>query len=145
MRVPESTIVDITTEFLIKSGYEVRHEVSNSGVSIDIVAVKDGLITAIEAKVSDWKRAIKQCDSHVPVADFIGIAMMWDKFSTVLCDEIKWSGIGFIGVDIQSRKCSWLLNPPLNKYIWKPQQKKFIANMKKIKLSGISGQLKGLK
>ena len=74
---------DFTIEighFLQKQNYRIRHEVPNMGQSLDILASRSRWVMAIEAKLENWKRALRQCRAHELVADYICIAIVNTPF-----------------------------------------------------------------
>jgi len=128
----EFGLVCSLTEFLSNSGYRVRLEVSNMGQSIDLVATKGKYISAIEAKRSNWRRALSQCRAHRLVADYIAIAIPAKKAPNDLIDILESEGWGLLLYNADSDSWAWEKTPKRNPHIWKPQRAKFLSDLKAV-------------
>ena len=95
------------------------------GQSVDLVVDKEGSLCFIEAKVSDWKRAIDQCRTHELVADYIFIAISTVRISPAFYQEAKRLGYGIIHFNWNTKEISYPLQAKLNKTLWMPQRKEF--------------------
>ena len=122
IKLTEVDFVKIVSDYLLKDNDTVYLEVPNMGQSIDIVAIKDTNIYAIEVKLANWKQAIKQCKAHKVIADYICIALYKKNISFNGYTEIKNNNLGLILYD---KKCFGKIFPPQNKEIWLPQRKQF--------------------
>ncbi len=126
---------DLTIEiesFLQKQKYRIRYEVPNMGQSLDILASRSRWVTAIEAKLENWKRALIQCRAHELVADYICIAIATKKVSEKLETEIQQRGYGLIHFDSNNKKCEWAIKPKRNLKVWSAQRKLFSRNLRGI-------------
>lgn len=131
-KLSERQLVSSLTVFLSGQGFKVKHEVSNMGQSIDMVATKNRWITAIEVKRRDWRRGLQQCRAHELIADFIVLAMKQYTVPVGLSNELKRNGWGLITMDAPAVSWHWRIEPKRNQQVWKPQRKRFTASMKKI-------------
>ena len=128
----EFSLVNSVTGHLQSEGYGVRLEVSNMGQSIDVVATRNRWVTAIEAKRSDWRRALVQCRAHVLVADYITVALGLKKPPAELVDALHDNGWGLLMLDQATDKWQWTIRPRKNDRIWGPQRRRFIHDLRKI-------------
>ena len=129
---PEATLVAALSRFLVAGGYRVRLEVSNMGQSADLVATRGRWVTCIEAKVKDWRTAIRQCVAHEAVADFVCIAVALRRNHEPLVEAARARGYGVIACDPASKQCGWILAPRRNLAVWAPQRKRMTAAMKEV-------------
>ena len=123
-------VVRVVTAFLASEGYRVRHEVSNMGQSVDVVATRGRWITAIEAKRKDWRRALDQCRAHTVVADYVCVALCAEEPSPRLIAELAQSGFGLLLVSPSSGLCRWHSAPQRNRSVWEPQRRRLSASMR---------------
>ncbi len=128
----EFRLVCSVTKHLFGEGYRVRLEVSNMGQSIDVVATKNRWITAIEAKRTDWRRALHQCRAHLMVADFIVIALALKNVPSELMQMLHANGWGLLMNDSTSGEWRWEIKPRKNKRVWQPQRQRFSEHMRKV-------------
>jgi hypothetical protein len=128
----EYLLVCSATKYLSNEGYRVRQEVSNMGQSIDIVATRNGLVTAIEAKISNWRRALQQCKAHALVVDFIVIALKIKKVPIELLNTLNANGWGLLIYNNQNDDWHWEVKPLQNNRIWVPQQRYFLEGLEKV-------------
>src|SRR5437763_1397047 len=105
----EADLVDRLAHSLKDQGYRVRMEVSNMGQSIDMVATRGRWVTVIEAKLQNWRRALRQCLAHEQVADYICIAIASVTVSDSLAEEARRSGYGIIHYCRGSQEFRWVL------------------------------------
>ena len=118
---------------LCGEGYNVRIEVPNMGQSIDVVATKNRWITAVEAKLTNWRRALAQCVAHEQVADFICIAVGTGGVSDALFAEANNRGYGIIHCAPTGNCCHWVLRPRRNRQVWRPQRNQLAAALRVIR------------
>ncbi len=126
---------DFTLElrkFLHKEKYNIRREVPNMGQSVDILASRGRWLTAVEAKLTDWKRALGQCRAHELVADYICIAIATTKVADELEVQIRERGYGLIHFDKDSKKCDWAIKPQRNSRVWPAQRRRFASHLREI-------------
>jgi hypothetical protein len=128
----ENEVVRQVTDFLISEDYRVRHEVPNMGQSADIVATRGNWVTFVEAKVRDWRCALRQCVAHEQVADFICVAVATVSASKALVAEIETCGYGLILCCPSKGHCEWVMPPRRNGKIWRPQRQRLVSLMRKI-------------
>ncbi len=128
----ELQLVFSVGEFLKSQGYKIRFEISNMGQSIDLVGIKNRWITAVEAKLNNWRRALVQCRAHESVADYIVIALAQKSVSSELDEELKANGWGLLLYNSVKDEWVWRVKPVRNQKIWKPQRKRFVESMKKV-------------
>lgn len=120
----EAQLITKVADALRSEGYRVRLEVSNMGQSIDVVATRGRWVTAIEAKLRDWPRAVLQCRAHEAIADFICVAIATSDVPIGLADAAKAFGYGIIRYTIEAG-FEWVLRPRQNRLIWIPQRQRF--------------------
>ena len=128
----EAELVSAVESHLESGGYRVRREVPNMGQSADLVAVRGRWVTFVEAKVSDWGRALRQCVAHELVADFICIAIGTKYLSEALRCAAEERGYGLIHCPSSSRECDFVLRPRRNGNVWAPQRRllaKYLRNL----------------
>ncbi|HUT46766.1 MAG TPA: hypothetical protein VMX36_10810 [Sedimentisphaerales bacterium] len=128
----EDDLIQAITAFFSKNGYRVRHEVPNMGQSIDLAATKNRWITAVEAKLHDWTRGLKQCKAHELVADYICIAVATQNISDRLRDQALLNGYGIIRWDNRKSVCQWIERPKRNEKVWLAQRRQFSRNLRGI-------------
>ena len=128
----EIELVELVTNFLRTQNYSIRHEVPNMGQSVDIVACKGRYVMALEAKIADWKRALKQCDAHVHVADYISLVLARKIAPPALLTRAEDSGYGLILCDPNLGQCRWEIYPRLNRQVWQPQRRAWSKTLRKI-------------
>lgn len=128
----EIDVVNQVTLFLMRRGYRTRCEIPNMGQVLDIAATKGRWLTAIEAKVRDWRRAILQCTAHESVADFVCIAVATKTVSPFLLETAADRGYGIIHCDPSTADCKWALTPKRNKRVWPPQRHFFSRSLRRI-------------
>ena|ERR1700682_4740455 len=126
-RFTEAKLVDDLAEWLKAIGYQVRTEVALLGQSVDVVATKGHWITLMEAKVSDWQRALRQCESHDMVADYICIVIASVHVAEDLKIEASRRGYGIIHYSRTTGALSWVCQPTRNTRVWLPQRKAWLA------------------
>ena len=118
----ESELVKRLVTYLVDCGYRVRTEVPNMGQSADVVATRSRWVTFIEAKTRDWRRALRQCQAHEQVADFVCIAIATASVSETLREEVEDAGYGLIHCPPFDYTCRWVVTPTRNTCIWSPQR-----------------------
>lgn len=127
----EGQIVSALCEFLKSENYRVRKEVPNLGQSADLVATRGRWVTMIEVKVHDWRTALRQCQTHEHVADFVCVALGSAHVSILALDAIEERGYGLIHWQ-DNGGFRWVLKPVRNELSWKPTRKAFSSNLKRI-------------
>lgn len=130
----ERELVKIVVNYLREENYSIWLEVPNMGQSVDIVATKNGDLIFIEAKISNWKRALAQCKGHEIVADYIYVAISSVYLSDEFINASKKLGYGIIHCNPYNLQCSKVLRARRNTFIWLPQQKVLKGNIKEVSL-----------
>ena len=116
--------------FLIKSNYRVRLEISNMGQSADVVATRGRWVTAIEAKIKDWSRALHRCQAHEQIADYICIAVALTDIPKNLEQKASALGYGVLHYSKTRDSFKWVLHPQLNRNVWAPQRRQWSRGLK---------------
>ncbi len=75
-------------------GTRAYHEIPFLGRTIDLVFLRGTLLTSVEFKVSDWKRALKQARDHQLAADYSYICMPARRVSPEMRSALHTSGVG---------------------------------------------------
>lgn len=128
----ESDMVRLLARTLSNDGYRVRTEVPNMGQSADIIATRSRWVTAIEAKLTDWRRALEQCRAHELVADFVCIAIGTVSVPDELIRAVHECGYGLLHCPPSSSACVWVVRPGRNKSVWGPERTRLVRVMKGI-------------
>ena len=95
------------SDFFKRQGYVVKREVKIGYCKADIVAFKGDLVTAVELKLQNWKRAIIQAKNYQLGTDFVYIAFPLMKSYSILRKaefNLKSNGIGFLIVNEKTSK-----------------------------------------
>lgn len=130
--VSESELVRLLTQMLRDEGYRVRLEVSNMGQSVDLVATQGRWVTAIEAKLSDWRRALVQCRTHESVADYVCVAIGSLSVPSGLFKAAHELGYGVLHFKRTEAKFKWEVRPRLNSKLWKPQRRYWSRALRRV-------------
>lgn len=103
----ESDLYPPVRDWLLERGYEVHVEM----FGCDIVAIKDGLLTAIELKLGMRKRLTEQLYEAAMWADFVigAIPGVRGKSPNLSC--WKYNGYGCLLIDTQESKVHQALKP----------------------------------
>jgi hypothetical protein len=128
----EGDLVCKLTRWLDTDGYRVRHEVSVLGQSADVVGMRGRWVTFFEAKVSDWRRALHQCQAHESIADYICIVIASSGINTRLKLEATRRGYGIVHYRQNDATLSWVCRPVRNTRVWRPQRKVWACSIRKI-------------
>ena len=126
----ESKMVDRLVLFLKKNNYRVRLEISNMGQSADVVATRGRWVTAIEAKIKDWSRALHQCQAHEQIADYICVAVALADIPKNLETQARALGYGVLHYSKTRNSFKWVLYPQLNRNVWAPQRRLWSRGLK---------------
>ena len=128
----EADLVQKLSSKLIADGFRIRREVSNMGQSADVVATKGRWVTVIEAKLTDWRRALLQCRAHEQIADYICIAVATARVAEPLVQAAEQMGYGIIHYDETNAQFNWTVQPRLNKQVWLPQRRHWARLAKRV-------------
>lgn len=119
----ESQLVEEIVQFLLKEGYKkIKREVPTMGQRADLVALKEGLVTIVEAKINHKKQVLEQCNAHDVVADYICIAWGGKNISPSLYEDAEKSGYGIIHYSPLHNEYRWAIRPVKNEKFWEPQK-----------------------
>ncbi len=130
--ITEAEIIEYFINFLKKQGYRIQKEVPNMGQNVDVAATRGRWITFFEVKTKDWKRAIKQCNAHSLVADYIYIVIATVSVSDLFYGKAKDLGIGIVHFKKKRKNCELVLKARRNYGVWCPQQRHLRKNMEEI-------------
>ena len=99
--------------FFRNHGYRAYAEVRMINRWVDLVAVKDDEVVAVELKISDWRQAIRQAIGYQLGADYAFVAMPFKN----ACDAYKngyWfrkEGVGLIAIRPHHKDVRVLIEP----------------------------------
>lgn len=100
-------------KFLKALGCEhLRIEVTFADRGVDVFAVTTGPNPdsyAVELKLRDWQKAIRQAAIYQLCADYCFVAMPYDKASRLDSKLFEEAGIGLLSVDLSSKDVTMLL------------------------------------
>lgn len=94
-------------KFLESENYTVFDEVRLFSRRIDIIAKRRSNLVAVELKVRDWRKAIRQACLNLRVSDFSFIALpelALSRASEIVRSEAHHWGIGLLSVNGTARK-----------------------------------------
>jgi hypothetical protein len=131
--ISEAELVGCLTAWLVASGYRVKHEVANMGQSVDVVAVKGRWVTVFEAKRADWRRALRQCEAHEVVADFVCLAVGSVGIKEGLRMEVEKRGYGLVHFSPANQELQWICKPQRNDKVWSPQRRVWLSDSRKVR------------
>jgi hypothetical protein len=99
--------------FFRSHGYRAYTEVRMITRWVDLVAVKDDEVVAVELKLSDWKQAIRQAVAYQLGADYTFVAMPFDNACKAYKNRywFKKEGVGLIAVRPHHKDVRILLEP----------------------------------
>lgn len=100
-------------------------EVPNMGQSVDMVVQIGKRLYLIEAKLKNWETALRQCQAHQLVADYIYIAVATHKISSGLYNKAEELGYGILHLDQDGNSITEIIKAKRNKGLWKPQRNIF--------------------
>jgi len=99
-------------DFFKNKGCIIKKEVRIGYHIADIVAFKGDLVTAVELKLKDWKKAIIQAKNYQLGADYVYIAFPLMKSYNILRKAeyiLKNQNIGLLTINEQSLKVSEII------------------------------------
>lgn len=102
------------------------------GQSVDLIAVKDDCVVAVEVKIHDWSRAITQCRAHELVADFIYVGVATSSVSERFFREAQSRGYGIFHFDQSRESIVEVLPPHQREGLWSGQRKVLEGSLKRI-------------
>lgn len=95
----ESELVSATRDWLVADGWEVYFEVAPWGAGAqraDIVAVRDGIISVVECKMSFTLSLLEQCDSWKKHAHYVWASIPYGRRNKFALKIAEWMGIGLL-------------------------------------------------
>jgi len=98
----EIELIKPVSDFFKSEGYKVFREIRIGFCRADLVAFKNGKVTAVELKLSDRKKAFVQAKNYQLAADFVYFAFPLQKVYSLLrkCEHtLKKEGIGLLSVN----------------------------------------------
>ena len=105
-------------DYFARQGYIIKREIKIGYHKADIVAFKNGLVTAVELKITDWKKAIIQAKNYQLGADYVYVAFPLMKTYNILRKAefiFKKNGIGLLIVNEKSSKVSMIIEAKRSK------------------------------
>ena len=95
------------SDYYKNQGYVVKREVKIGYCRADIVAFRDDIVTAVELKLQNWKKAIIQAKNYQLGADYVYVAFPLMKSYSILRKaefNLKSNGIGFLIINDKTSK-----------------------------------------
>ena len=89
-------VLSALKRILGRGGIIVSPEVPIMGRSVDLGYVKDGILTTVEFKLHDWRRALIQARDHLLGADFSYICMPKRTISEEFRQQCTRAGVGLL-------------------------------------------------
>ena len=114
----ELELIKPVSDYLIKQGYYVRHEIKIGFHRADLVGFKGDEVVAVELKLSDWKKAIVQVKNYMLGADYVYLAVPLFKSYNILRKAehiLKKEGIGLLVINEKTSKVSEIIKPSSSK------------------------------
>ncbi|MBF0520906.1 MAG: hypothetical protein HQK92_14435 [Nitrospirae bacterium] len=107
----------ITSFKAIFNGKDNMHEeVAFGNRCIDMVLVRDSVITTIEFKINNWRKALTQIEDHLLVADFSYLCMPKKRISEELLTILRKNGIGLWHYDFEVNELIEVVKPDKASY-----------------------------
>jgi hypothetical protein len=109
----ELELVKPVVDYFKKKGYIVKREVRIGFCHADIVAFKDNMVTAVELKLNDWKKAIVQAKNYQLGTNYVYLAFPLMKSYNVLRKAefiLKKEGIGLLTVNEDTCKVNKIID-----------------------------------
>ncbi len=105
LNTSEAALVQKVTKFYSDKGYRVYHEIPFDARRIDVLAVhpKSGQTVAVEAKLSHWRRALRQARVCLLCADWVYIALPREYASGIKESGFRGFGVGLLSVGSEAR------------------------------------------
>ena len=94
-------------DYFARQGYSIKREIIIGYYKADIVAFKNGMVTAVELKLQDWKKAIIQAKNYQFGANYVYVAFPLMKTYNILRKaefNLKKNGIGLLIVNEKTSK-----------------------------------------
>jgi len=97
----ELELIKPVSDYFKKQGCIVKYEIKIGFCRADLLAFKDEKVTAVELKLSDWKKAIVQAKNYQLAADYVYVVFPLLKVYNILRKAehiLKKEGIGLLVV-----------------------------------------------
>ena len=104
-------------DYFKSQGYIVRREVRIGFCRADIVAFKDGMVTAVELKLRDWKKAVIQAKNYQLGADYVYVTFPLMRSYNVLRKAevtLEREGIGLLIVNEETVEVCKIINAKMS-------------------------------
>ena len=137
----ELDLVKPVSDYFKKNGYTVRYEIRIGFCRADIVAFKNDEITAVELKMSDWKKAIAQAKNYQLGCNYVYLAFPLLKVYNILRKAeyyLKKEGIGLLVINEKNSRVGKIIHAKhskkqmgavslekINKYLFKVSKYRF--------------------
>jgi hypothetical protein len=102
------------------------------GQSADFVAIYGRKIVIVEAKVGDWRRAVRQSKAHGLVGDYVLIAIVCKKVPSQLRAVADETGLGVIMLDPLEGLLTLEIMPKRSRSVWPPQRRIFQSHLEEV-------------
>lgn len=109
----ELELVRPVSDYYRNQGYIVKREIQIGFCRADIVAFRDEVVTAVELKLHDWKKAIIQAKNYQLGADYVYLAFpLMTSFNVLRKAEVllEREGIGLLVVNEETVEVSEIIN-----------------------------------
>jgi hypothetical protein len=110
----ELELIKPVSDYFKRHGYKVRYEIKIGFCRADIVAFKDGKASAVELKISDWKKAIIQAKNYQLGCDYVYLAFPLLRVYNILRKAeliLRKEGIGLLVINEKTCKVNKIINP----------------------------------
>ncbi|HYM40808.1 MAG TPA: hypothetical protein VEY12_11840 [Thermoplasmata archaeon] len=97
----EAELTAPVTAWLAGTGHRVVSEVPILGRRADLIGARDGSLVAIELKLRDWRKALRQAIAYQLAADRAWVAMPLAAASSAYRERWRFEadGVGLLAVD----------------------------------------------
>lgn len=126
-------------EWLLDRGYEVHVEI----FGCDVVAVKNGLLTAIELKLGLHQSLREQVANHVASFDFVYGAFPGKRGDKPKVAMWRYHGIGCLLIDVDCRRVHQALMPRQQPHHWR-KRRNYRADVLSGRVPAMDHELAGL-
>jgi hypothetical protein len=98
----ENIMVPKVSEYFKNMGYQTFTEVPIMRKKVDLVAFDNKNSIAVELKVKDWHRALRQAAIYKVLADYAYVAIWHEYLHRVNIEQFKQLGVGIIEVNMSA-------------------------------------------
>lgn len=111
--------------------------VASIGRCIDLIIYDNDVLTAVEFKLKDWRRAIGQAKNHLVIVDYSYICLPDRQIPATLKRELDLTGIGlFIFDEKKQNPLIKSISAKRSRLTWKPLRAQLINSVVERKRSG---------